>query len=259
LLTIPIAVKSQNDSLAKRLLEIEMRLFKLGDLTQNSAIELLTEKVKIYSALNQYEKVIEGITRIEKNHIGIINNCDLINLKFEAFVRSNRSFELIKEMKKQETCLSNKNTISLRALIYLENERFEDFAIEISKLNKALGDSFLIALKEFNLNTDVSNRNWLPAWYFSQKRTGKGLTTLAIHSLPPATLAAGIIFSLPVSGVILGGYLGWRIYGNQKSAITNVINKESRQRAISLTLAGFTVLEKITSSTEFQSCQPGIH
>lgn len=236
-----------------------MNLFKLGDLKQDFIIELLTEKANIYNALGQYEKVIDETSRIAKIQNGIINNCELINLKFEAFVRSNRSFELIKEIKKQENCLTNKNTISLRALIYLENERFEDFAFEISKLNKAIGDSFLIDLKKSNLNTDESNRSWLPAWYFSQKRTGKGLTTLALHAIPPATLAAGIIFSLPVSGVILGGYFGWRLYGNQKSAIANVIKKESRQSAISLTLAGFTVLEKIISSTEFQSCQPGIH
>lgn len=247
MLTIPIVAKSQIDSLSNRLLEIEMNLFKLGDLNQNSAIDLMTEKAIIYNALNQPDKVLSEISRIAKNQNGSMNNCDLVNLKFEASIRTNRSFELIKEIKKQENCLTNKNTISLRALIYLENERFEDFAFELSKLNKAMSDSFLIKLNEINLNIEESDRKWLPAWYFSRKQTRKGFSTLVLHSLPPATLAAGLVVSLPVTGILLSGYLGWRLYGNQKQAISNASIQESRQNALDLTFAGLCMLERINS------------
>jgi hypothetical protein len=82
---------------------------------------------------------------------------------------------------------------------------------------------------------------------------------LFLHAIPPATLAAGILLSVPVSGVLMTGYLGWILYGSNKIAIEQSANKNSRQKAINLLLAGYSILEHLNQTTGSQSTQHGTH
>jgi hypothetical protein len=63
---------------------------------------------------------------------------------------------------------------------------------------------------------------------------------------------------VPVSGVLMATYLGWRLYGSNKIAIEQSANKNSRQKAIKLLLAGYTMLERLDKLTVSQSTQRGI-
>jgi hypothetical protein len=243
LLIIPFKGASQTDSLNRRLLQIEQQLFNLSNLQGDTAIDLILEKAQIFALQGNYKRVIDETSRVNVKTIPSDKICAFRKLKYEAFIRTNKSFELIAEIKNQTDCTADTSLILLRALIFLEHERFEDFAQETSKLDIKASEEFLQLIK--NQEPELENsRRWLPAWHFKNRSYLKGTTTLFLHTLPPATLAAGILLSVPVSGVLMASYLGWRLYGSNKIAIEQSANKNSRQKATNLLLAGYSILER---------------
>ncbi len=257
MLIIPIKGASQTDSLNWRLLQIEKQLFNLSNLQGDTALELILEKAEIFALQGNYLRVIDETSRIDLKTIPSNKICAFRKLRYEAFIRTNRSFELIAELKNLTDCASDTSLILMRALIFLEHERFEDFAKETSKLDLAASEEFLklLHLQEPEIE---NTRRWLPAWHFKNHNYLKGTTTLILHAIPPATLAAGIILTVPVSGVLMATYLGWRLYGSNKIAIEQSANKNSLQKAINLLLAGYTILERLDKVTVSQSTQRGI-
>lgn len=257
MLIIPFKGTAQTDSLDRRVLQLEEQLFHLSNLQGDTAFELILEKAEIFALQGNYLRVIDETSRIDEKTIPSSLICAFRKLKYEAFIRTNKSFELIAEINNQTDCLEDTTLILLRALVYLEHERFEDFAKETSKLDSASSEEFRRLLQ--NQGPEIENsRSWLPAWHFKNHDYLKGTTTLILHTIPPATLAAGILLTVPLSGVLMATYLGWRLYGSNKIAIEQSANKISRQKAIKLLLAGYTILERLDKLTVSQSTQRGI-
>ena len=258
MLIIPFKGISQTDSLNQRLLHLEQQLFNLSNLQGDAAIDLILEKAQIFSLQGNYKRVIDEISRVNVKTIPSDKICVFRKLKYEAFIRTNKSFELIAEIKNQTDCTADTSLILLRAMIFLEHERFEDFAKETSKLDRKASEEFLQLFQ--NQKPEIENsRRWLPAWHYQNRSYLKGTTTLFLHAIPPATLTAGVLLAVPVSGVLMAGYLGWRLYGSNKIAIEQSANKNSRQKAVNLLLAGYSILERLNQLTESQSTQHGTH
>jgi hypothetical protein len=244
--------------LNQSLLHLEQQFFNLSNLQGDDAIDLILEKAQIFSLQGNYKRVIDELSRGNVKTIPSDKICVFRKLKYEAFIRTNKSFELIAEIKNQTDCTADTSLILLRAMIFLEHERFEDFAKETSKLDRKASEEFLELFQ--NQKPEIENsRRWLPAWHYQNRSYLSGTTTLFLHAIPPATLTAGVLLAVPVSGVLMAGYLGWRLYGSNKIAIEQSANKNSRQKAVNLLLAGYSILERLNQLTESQSNQHGTH
>jgi hypothetical protein len=183
--------------LNQSLLHLEHQLFNLSNLQGDAAIDLILEQAEIFAFQGNFKRVIDELSRVNVKTIPSDKICVFRKLKYEAFIRTNKSFELIAEIKNQTDCTADTSLILLRAMIFLEHERFEDFAKETSKLDRKASEEFLQLFQ--NQKPEIENsRRWLPAWHYQNRSYLKGTTTLFLHAIPPATLAAGILLSVPV-------------------------------------------------------------
>ena len=234
---------AQSDSLNKRLLHIEQRLFDESDSMSYDFNQLIFEKVEILALQGNYFRVISESKRLNK-YATTDQKCAINKIRYDAFIRTNKSFELIAELKNQTLCEHDTALTLLRAIVYLENNQFDSFTSEIARIDSNASRSFNQVVQQTSTNTK-KERKWLPAYHFSNRNYLKGTTTLFLHSLPPATFTASLLLAVPLSGVIIGTYLGWRIYGSNKASIEQIKEKNSRQESYKVILAGYKILEQL--------------
>lgn len=238
---------TQNDSLNKKLLQLEEQLFGLSDTTMHAHDNLILKKIKLYSNSGKYEKVISESKRLVLE-LSDQEKCDLDKMRYDAMIRTDRSNEVLSELIKTSACDHDTQLILLRAIIWLDNEKFEEFSKEIARINLNESIDFNKLILSGN-EIAVSNKNkWLPAWHLSNKDYLKAGSTFMLHSSPAVVLTAGIIFSVPVSGVLLGSYLGWRIFSSNEISIEQAIQKRNRQESIKKILAGYEILGRLAQS-----------
>lgn len=237
---------AQSDSLNKRLLHIEQRLFGESDSMSYDFNQLILEKVEILSLQGNYNRVISESKRLSK-YATTDQKCEINKIRYDAYIRMNKSVELISELKNQTLCEQDTNLILLRAIVYLENNQFNSFTREIARIDSNASRSFNQAFQETSTNSK-KEKKWLPAYHYSNHNYFKGTTTLFLHSLPPVTFAAGLLLAVPVSGVIIGTYLGWRIYGSNKISIEQSKEKQSLQESYKYTLEGYKILEQLNKA-----------
>lgn len=245
MLFIQISGWTQKDSVNEQLLQLEEQIFGLSQPSNYSHDELLFKKIKIYESIEDYEKVIHESQRMTMGLSGQ-EKCELNKMRYVAFISSNRSNEILSELKRQNTCSQDTELIILRAIIWLENENFREFSNEISKINLNESNYFNKIITSGNEKAIQNKPKWLPAWHLSNRNYLKAGSTLLLHSSPVIVLTAGIIFSIPVSGVLLGSYLGWRIYGSNSMSIEQAIQKNNRQESQKKILAGYEILERLS-------------
>lgn len=237
---------AQSDSLTKRLLHIEQRLFGKSDSLNNDFNQLIFEKVEILSLQGNYNRVISESKRLNK-YATTDQKCAIDKIRYDAYIRTNKSFDLIAELNNKTLCEQDTALTLLRAIVYLENNQFDSFTSEIARIDSNASRSFKQVAQQTSTNA-TKERKWLPAYHFSNRNYLKATTTLFLHSLPPATFTASLLLAVPVSGVIIGTYLGWRIYGSNKVSIEQIKEKNSRQESYKLILAGYKILEQLNKT-----------
>lgn len=247
MLFIQIDGWTQNDSLNRQLLQLEEQLFGLSDATMHAHDNLILKKIKLYSSSREYEKVISESKRLVLE-LSDQEKCDLDKMRYDAVIRTDRSNEVLSELKKTSTCDHDTQLILLRAIIWLENEKFEEFSKEIARINLNESIDFNKSILSGNEIAVSNTRKWLPAWYLSNKNYLKAGTTLILHSSPAMVLTAGIILSVPISGVLLSTYLGWRILSSNEISIEQSVQRRNRQESTKKILAGYEILGRLSQS-----------
>lgn len=247
MLFIPISGWTQKDSLNKQLLQLEEQIFGLSDSMIYTHDNLILKKIKIYSSCGEYQKVLSESKRLVSDLSGQ-EKCELDKMRYDASIRIDKSNEVLAELNKTSICDHDTQLILLRAIIWLENEKFEEFSNEIARINLNESNYFNKLILSGNENAIQNKRKWLPAWHLSNRNYLKASTTLMLHSSPAIVLTAGIIFSIPVTGVLLGSYLGWRIYGSNRISIMQAIQKKNWQESTKKVLAGYEIVGRLAQS-----------
>ena len=243
LLTLAIRSNSvaQEEVFLPRMLELEQRLLldSLEDATRNA---LLMEKVALCMEQHAYEKVIQEGKRMDARILEPQARCELERMLLFAYLKADKSAEALQRLKQSSMCEHDTALLLLRAVVYLENEQFGGFRMELSHLDTNMAQQAAMIEQMPELNEEVK-ASWLPGYYFNVGMPRKGIVSLAIYALPPALLTAAILASVPISGVLLGSYLGWRIYGSGQDAIAQAAEKRNRQAVLKKQLAGFDLIQ----------------
>jgi hypothetical protein len=242
---LTLAIRSNSDAQQEvhlqRMLEVERQLLQdsLEDATRNA---LLMEKVVLCMEQHAYENVIQEGKRMDARILEPQARCELECMLVFAYLKTNKSADAMQHLKKSPLCENDTTLHLLRALVYLENEQFAGFRTEVEKLDSNYGKQACLIEQQPEHNEEF-NANWLPGYYFSVGMPRKGIVSLVVLAVPPVLLTATIVASVPISGVLIGTYLGWRIYGSGQEAIAQAAEKRNRKAVLKKQLAGFELIQ----------------
>ncbi len=237
-------VKAQDkSSIPAELLRLEQSLWNDSVSPQTKAQTQLA-KLQLYALLQDWNALLKGAKLIQTSHLSENEHGEFERLYLLAYLQNGQTHLASARIKKFVPQNSDTNLILLRAMVHIENYYWEGFAEELGRIdsiwkNKALD---IASMPEYSEDKEA---HWLPGYYFKNGRFFKGGISLGIHALPPAIIASAILVSIPISGFVLGGYLGWRIYGSEKDAIEQAHEKRNRQAVLKKQLAGYDLLKQI--------------
>ncbi|MFM2286450.1 MAG: hypothetical protein RLZZ543_1947 [Bacteroidota bacterium] len=242
-ITLSEVKAQQNSSAAAELLRLEQSLWN-DSLSPELKAKTQFAKLPLYAELNDWNAVIKAAKNISKELLTEKETSDLERYFLMAFLNTNQTHLAAARLNKFVPNATDTSLILVRAIVQLEHYYWEGFAEEVGRIHPDWKSKALLiaALPEFDA---PKTARWLPGFYFKNGRIMKSGIALGIRALPPAMLASAIVAGIPVSGILLGGYFAWRIYGSEKEAMEQAGEKRNRQAVLQKQLAGYELLKQL--------------
>jgi hypothetical protein len=233
-------VASSNSSL---LLMLEEQL--LADtLSIKQRTEIEMQKFELYVNKKDWESAEVISKRIDLTMLSDKERINFEELILYTYLQNGQNHLASSRLKTHEPLNSDTNLILLRSIVLLENYNWSGFAEEMLRIDTSL----YVKAKEIGEIDEFDDEVialTLPGYYLSTRNYDKFISTIGLRIIPPLIFVTSIVAGLPVTGILIGGYLAYRIYGTRKEVIDQAAHKRSLQISDKKKLAGYNLLKSI--------------
>ena len=233
----------EKSSIPAELLRLEKSLL-YDSLSPEIKAQTQLAKLPLYAALGEWNSIIKSAKNCSTTTFTQKENAAFERYLILAYLNTNQTHLAAARLPKFIPTSSDTGLIKLRAVVQLENDYWEGFAQELGRIdstwkNKALT---IAALPEYD---SLKTAHWLPGFYLKNGLAIKGISALGNRAMPPVLIVSAIVAGIPVSGILVGGYFAWRIYGSEKEAMGQAAEKRNRQAVLQKQRAGYELLKQL--------------